>query len=195
MSATRTLVAHHAWVGAGSEPGHRADAAVVLQVPCTVDGGGVLGCEFLGFGHQVKDLWHEAVPAAVAGCITQAQRGRDSRIPQSSQVNTLHVPFPKSHTPHTRFVTLSITRTHKEIHNNKATATVDNGRRPARTIQTVLEVQGLLHAHVRVWDLVQHKQVHNVVQLQQSNLAQTEEVHGEEKQRMRGCVLLSGFLL
>ncbi len=76
---------------------------------------------------------------------------------------------------------------------NKATSTIGNDRWLARTIQTVLEVQGLLHAHVRVWDLVQHEQVHNVVQLQQSNLAQTEEVQGEERQSTTGWVCPCGM--
>ncbi len=42
--------------------------------------------------------------------------------------------------------------------------------RTQRTRQTVVEIQRLLHAHVGVWDLVQHKQVDSVVQLQEPEL-------------------------
>ncbi len=63
----------------------------------------MLGCEFLGFGHQVQDLGHEAVPAAVAGCIMQAQRGRDSKVPQSSQVNTRFL-MQEKHAPPRQFI-------------------------------------------------------------------------------------------
>ena len=75
---------YHAWIGAGSEPRHRSYAAVVLQVPCTVERGGTLGRQLLRLGDQVQDLGQEAVPAAVAGCgpaqMQEQSKGQQVRL-------------------------------------------------------------------------------------------------------------------